>query len=359
MLQAVAFLLVFGLLVFIHELGHFVTAKLAGVKVEEFGFGFPPRLFAFRRGETEYSLNAIPIGGFVRMLGEDDPQEPRSFASAPKLWRVAILLAGAGMNLLMGVVLFAGCYISGWPTPTGFEVEVRSVAPGSPAEQAGVKPADVVLQMDGQAISDTNMLRDETLKRLGRETSLVIRRGTSEQTLAVVPNATWQPDRGALGVTISNVPQKLEPVSYPLDQALWLGAQRVGDTVRFTVGLPAMLMRGLIPAEAARPVGPVGIFQVTGQAAEESVATGWWFPLLYVAAALTVGLGIANVLPIPGLDGGRLLFILIETLRGRRISPEREGAIHMAGIAVLLALSLLIAYYDFSTPLPDIDWGIR
>ncbi|MCL4464460.1 MAG: M50 family metallopeptidase [Chloroflexi bacterium] len=358
-LNIVAFLLIFGVLVFVHELGHFVTAKLAGVKVEEFGFGFPPRLLAVRRGETEYSINAIPIGGFVRMLGEDNPQEPRSFASAPKRWRTTILLAGAGMNVVMAVLLFAGGYMAGWPTASDFEVQVRAVLAGSPAAQAGLQSGDVIVAMNGQSIGDTDQLRAVTQQRLGQETTLLIRRGNQEETLKVTPYTTFTPDRGALGVTISNQPLKVEPVYYPLGPALSEGAQRVGDTIRFTVTLPSLLAHGQVPTEAARPVGPVGIWDVTSQAAHETATTGWWFPLFYVAASLSVGLAIANVLPIPGLDGGRLLFVIIEAVRGRRISPEREGAIHMVGIAVLLTLSVLIAYYDLTAPLPGIDWGFK
>src|SRR5262245_53152888 len=120
-------------MVLIHELGHFTIAKLAGIKVEEFGIGFPPRLVALRLGETEYSLNAIPLGGFVRMLGEEDPQQPRSFARARKRWRVAILLAGSSMNMVAAALFFTVAYTAGWPTATQTQVEILRVVPGSPA----------------------------------------------------------------------------------------------------------------------------------------------------------------------------------------------------------------------------------
>lgn len=359
MAQILWFLAILGLLVFIHELGHFVFAKLARIKVEEFGFGFPPRLFAVRRGETEYSLNLIPLGGFVRMLGEEDPTAPRSFARAPKRWRSLVLLAGPGMNLLLAALLFAGGYMAGWPTTTETKVQVRAVLPGTPAERAGLQPGDFILKIGEQAIADTAVLREQTQRVLGLETVIVVERNGEQRELRITPNPTWSQDRGALGVTIANLPTKTEPVSYPVHQALIQGIQRVGDTVGFTVAVPVMIVRGLIPAEAARPVGPVGIYQVTGQAAEESTATGWWFPLLYTSAALSVGLGVANMLPIPGLDGGRLVFVLVEAIRGRRISPQRESLIHMLGIAFLLTLVLVISYYDLTAPLPEIDWGTR
>ncbi|MHB1132269.1 MAG: M50 family metallopeptidase [Chloroflexota bacterium] len=359
MLEILTFLLIFGVLVFVHELGHFVTAKLAGVKVEEFGFGFPPRLAAVKRGETEYSINAVPLGGFVRMLGEDDPSEQRSFASAPKRWRATILLAGATMNLIAGCLLFGAAYMSGWPTATGFEVQVQAVLSGSPAEQAGLQAGDVILRLNGQPIGNTNDLVAQTQTVLGRETQVVVRRGSNEQTLAITPYPVFEAQRGALGVSIANNPLAIEAVSYPAGEALVRGTQEVGRTLALTASLPSLLAKGLVPAEVARPTGPVGIWQITSQAATETASSGWWFPILWVAGALSVGLGLANVLPIPGLDGGRLLFVVIEALRGRRISPEREGAIHMVGIVLLVTLSLVIAYYDFTRPLPTVDWGVR
>ena len=357
--SVLSFLIILGFLVFFHELGHFVTAKMAGIKVEEFGFGFPPRIVAVRRGETEYSINWIPLGGFVRMLGEEDPGQPRSFASASKRWRTAVLLAGPAMNLVLAALLFAGGYMAGWPTSTQTQVEVVKVVDGTPAATAGLQSGDVIVSLGNQPIPDTNALRDQTQKVLGQNTTIVVKRDGNEQTLPIVPNATWQPDRGALGVTIVNQPTQIEPVRYPIWEATWQGAQRVGDMVGFTFSVPVMIARGLIPADVARPVGPVGILQVTSQAATETVTTGWWFPLLYTAAALSVGLGVANVLPIPGLDGGRWLFVIIEAIRRRRISPQREGFIHMVGVAVLLMLVLVISYYDVTSPLPSIDWGIK
>lgn len=360
LLSIVSFLIVLGLLVFIHELGHFVAAKRAGVRVEEFGFGFPPRLLGVRRGETEYTINLIPLGGFVRMLGEEDPHEPRSFARASKRWRSLILLAGPGMNLVLAVLLFAGGYMAGWPTATATQVVVVNVIEASPAASAGVRAGDVILRLGDRSITDTNTLREQTAALLGQETTMTVYRDGGEIALAITPSVErHEQNAGALGVTIQNRPVRIEPVAYPVGEALWLGAQRVGDMVLFTLAAPAMIVRGLIPAEVARPVGPVGIFDVTSQAALETVATGWWFPILYVVAALSVGLGVANLLPIPGLDGGRLLFIAIEAVRGRRVSPQLEGLIHMVGVAVLLTLVVVISYYDLTVPLPELEWGLR
>ncbi len=355
----ISFIVILGILVFVHELGHFITAKLAGVKVEEFGFGFPPRIAAFRRGETEYSINWVPLGGFVRMLGEEDPEAPRSFAAAPKRWRSVILLAGATMNLVAAIFFFAGGYMSGAPVADQVRVQVMSVVPGSPAETAGVRANDQVISIDGRQIENVMVLQEVTRSALGREVEIVVSRGEEHLALRVTPNLNWQEGKGALGVSIANRAVTFKQVYYPLGAALHKGATTVTDTVRLTLTLPVMVVRGLIPADLARPVGPAGIFQVTSQAATETAETGWWFPILFTAGYLSVGLGIANLLPIPGLDSGRLILVVLEAIRGQRVRPEREGFIHMLGIAFMLSLVVVISFFDVTTPIPQIDWGIR
>jgi len=352
------FIVLLGFMVFVHELGHFLTAKRAGIKVEEFGFGFPPRLVGIRRGETIYSINAIPLGGFVRMEGENgDSTAPDSFGNASKLWRSSVLLAGPLMNIAVSALIFASAYAVGWPTPTETEVQVYRVMPGSPAEQAGLREGDVIASVDGQAISKSAALRDATMQHLGQPLALVIKRGEQQLTVHVIPRTVWPADEGPMGIGLSDRATKMEPVSYPLPQSLWLGAQQTASAVGLTFYVPVLLMKGLIPAEMARPVGPVGIYQITSAAAQETISTGWLFPLLSIAGMLSAGLGVANILPIPGLDGGRLLFIVIEAVRGRRVSPEREGMIHFAGIVFLLSVVAIISYYDILTPV-NMDWSI-
>ncbi|MBI2941673.1 MAG: site-2 protease family protein [Chloroflexi bacterium] len=357
-MTAITFIVLLGLLVFFHELGHFVLAKRAGIRVEEFGFGFPPRLVGIRRGETIYSINAIPLGGFVRMLGEEDPAEPRSFARASRWWRVVILFAGSGMNLLLATLLFAGAYTSGWPTVTRSEVEIARVVSGSPAESGGLRAGDRIVSFAGQPIERAEQLRRVTQANLGREVPVVIQRGDTQLTLTVRPRTTWPADEAPLGVSILDRPVKIEPVSSGPITALVNGAQRTVEIVVLTFYAPVLVLRGVLPAELVRPVGPVGIYAITSAAATETVATGWWFPILNVAASLSAGLGIANLLPIPGLDGGRLLFVALEAIRGRRVSPEREGLVHMMGLAFLLSLVLAITWLDVRYPI-DLDFGLR
>ena len=344
------FIVLLGGLVTVHELGHFLLAKRAGVRVEEFGIGFPPRVFAIRRGETEYSLNAIPLGGFVRMLGEEDPTAPRSFAAAGRWWRVAILAAGATMNFVAAILLFSGAYAAGWPTVTKSEVVITEVIVDAPAARAGLRPGDIVRYFGGQPIANSSQLRDRIRASVDKPTTMVVGRAGADVSVEVTPRATPQADQGQIGVRIDDHPLRVEPIAYGFPAALTLGAERTAQTILLTFEIPVLAVQRLIPAEVARPMGPVGIFQAVSQATTETASTGWWFPVLSLAAAISAGLGIANLLPIPGLDGGRLLFVLIEAIRGRRISPRRESMIHFIGLAVLVSMIVVVTYFDVLSP---------
>jgi regulator of sigma E protease len=345
------FLLLLSALVFVHELGHFMLAKRAGVKVEEFGIGFPPRLLSFRRGETVYSLNAVPLGGFVRMLGEEDPTEPRSFASAPRPWRVAILAAGATMNILAAVFLFAGAFASGWPTVTKSEVIINQVSPDSPAATAGLQPGDVIVAVNGKPIEQSGQLRQAIDSSLGKSIALNLNRSGKDLSIQVSPRSTWPSGQGPIGIGIEDHPLKREPIKYSILRSLYYGAEQTAQTLLLTINIPIMVARGILPLDVARPIGPIGIYQVTSQAVTETVSTGWWYPILFDAATISAGLGLANLLPIPGLDGGRLLFVFVEAIRGRRINPRRETMIHFLGLAFLVSLVLVVTYFDVLFPI--------
>jgi len=348
--NVVIFILLLSLLILVHELGHFILAKRAGVKVEEFAIGFPPRLFSTRRGETNYSINLVPLGGYVKMLGEEDPTFPRSFASARRRWRVAILAAGATMNIIFAIFLFAGAYAAGWPQVTKSEVEISQVSPDSPAAKAGLAAGDVIVAYDGQTIDQAEQLPALSQQSLGKPTTLEIRRKGTMSSITLTPRTIWPSGQGPIGIAIMEHALKIEPVYYSLPSALVNGARQTLQTITITLTLPLLVLRGLIPLDVARPVGPAGIYQITSQAATETVATGWWFPILSVAGTVSAGLGLANLLPIPGLDGGRLLFVVIEAIRGRRVDPQREGQIHLVGLALLVSLVIVITYFDLFFP---------
>jgi regulator of sigma E protease len=349
-ISIIVFALLFSLVASVHELGHFLVAKRAGVKVEEFAFGLPPRLYSFQRGETAYSINLIPVLAYVRLQGEEDPTEPRSFARASKRWRIGILLAGPAMNLMLAVLLFATSFIAGSPTVVSTSVVISQVGSDTPAAAAGMQAGDVVLEANGQTIHDGAQLRDITQKSAGQPMMVRVRRDGIDLNLTVNVRATWPEGQGPMGVILSNQPTTAIK-HYPLPQALLLGAEETASVVILTFTLPVMLVRQQIPIEMARPVSPVGIYQITNQVTTETVQSGWWWPILKWAGMLSAALGITNLLPIPGLDGGRLIFIILEMIRGRRVAAEREAAVHIAGMVVLLALVVVVAYTEIINPI--------
>jgi regulator of sigma E protease len=361
MLTAISIVVVLSLLIFVHELGHFVVAKRAGVKVEEFGFGYPlPNgLFTitlFKRGETTYTLNPIPFGGFTRMAGEEDPNIESSLASKSKLARVSVLSAGSVMNILLGIVFFALCFMLGWPEAVEFDnATIESVVSGSPAEQAGLKVGDIVIWADGEYISNPDELVAYTRKKVNQEMLLVVKREGKITKVRVTPRFDSE-GVSRIGVVIIPMVTKIGLKTYPLGEAALRGLERTASVIAFTFYIPVLLIRGLLSIEMARPIGPVGIAQLASQAVQQSVETGWWFPILNLMALLSIGLAVGNLLPLPGLDGGRIFFVIVEAIRGKRIDPEREGAVHLIGIAFLMTVLIFITYQDITAPVYTVDW---
>lgn len=355
-LQFLAILPILSLMMVLHELGHFITARRAGIVVQEFGFGLPPRIFGIERGGVIYSVNWIPFGAFVRMLGEEDPTEPGSFARKSKLTRAIVLAAGSGMNFLLAVAVFAIAYMSGWPTPIENEVQILRVAPGSPAAEAGFRDGDRVSALAGRPIVKVDDFRAITQENLGRPIAAVVVRDGRELELTVTPRANPPEGQGAMGVQIG--PPVRSQRHGPLESILF-GFDRAIRIIMLTLAAPVQVIRGSVPAELVRPIGLPGMAQVAGGAAQAVIDNGAWFPLLTVTGTFSAGLAVANMLPIPALDGGRLLFILIEAIRGRRVSPERENIFHFVGIVVLITLMVLISLNDIVSPLEPIQWGPR
>jgi regulator of sigma E protease len=336
----VAFVVIFSLVVFVHELGHFTVAKLAGARVEEFGFGYPPRLLRLgKRGDTEYTINAIPIGGFVRVAGDEDPSDSRSMAQRSPWTRAAFLIAGPAMNVLLAAVLFGVSYMMGVLMPVeGPGVGVYNVAPGTPADVAGLRVGDNILAVDGRPVNSPDELKALVDARQGHEVALEVLRGGKvlEEPVVVVPRSTFPDDEGAMGIAI-DLP--LQRVSFPPWQAAWLGLQQAFWMVLRIIGGLVAMVRGQIPADLT---GPIGIAQMTAQVARSGAAQ-----LVEWTAFLSVNLFIINLLPIPALDGGRLVFVGLEILRGgRRVDPRKEGFVHLMGIVLLLAVFLVISYFD-------------
>ncbi len=355
-LQWLAIIPILSLLMLVHELGHFITARRAGVVVQEFGFGLPPRAIGYTYKGVIYSLNWIPFGAFVKMLGEEDPTSEGSFASKSKLTRTIILAAGSAMNFLTAVIVFAIAYMTGWPTPIPDEVQIAEVAVASPAEAAGLRGGDLVLSVDGQRVGSIEDFQRLVRERVGSSVALEIRRGEETVQTSMTPRTDPPPGQGAIGVKIQ---PRTRPVAHPPLNSIWLGLQRATNVILFTLAAPLMVIQGSMPGEMLRPIGLPGMAQVTSQAVEATRQSGYLYPLLVMTGTFSAGLAIANMLPIPALDGGRLFFIFIEAIRGRRISPERESLVHFVGIVVLIALMILIAVNDIQNPFGTVEFGIR
>ena len=343
MTSIITFIIILSILVLVHELGHFLVARKFGIKVEEFGFGYPPRIWGKKIGETIYSINWLPFGGFVRMLGEDSHAQvenekdvKRAFFNQKKRVRVAVLLAGVVMNFLLGVVLFGAIYTKiGIPEKVDYLV-VTGVAEGSPAKKAGLKVDDKILNVAGiqEFIDDVNNHRGEEYElELDGERKLVVVPRTKEET----PEG-----EGSLGVAISNV----DMVMYPYLQRPFRGmltglkeAMAWGRDIFDSLSLMIVrLFKGDVPKDVA---GVVGIYQISKDVSKEGLLA-----ILQFMAILSINLSILNLLPIPALDGGRLLFIAIETLIRKRVKPEVEQVIHLVGIVVLIGLMVLVTVGD-------------
>lgn len=351
-------ILALSFLILVHELGHLLAAKRFGVKVEEFGLGYPPRLLVVARlGGTLYSINAIPFGGFVRLAGEDDPSIPHGFAAQSKRVRTAVLLAGSAMNLLFALLLFSSSFALGTPEVVKYDhVLVMEVAPNSPADRAGVQEGDIIFQVDEQETRTPEELKAYVDGRLGQEVVLHIKREEEVLLLRLTPRPNPPPNEGAMGVRIAQAVAETRIKRYPLPLAFWLGSLETTRVVLTTLLIPVILLRGLMPLEMARPIGPASLVRLAEDAARQVVTTGWWFPILQIMGFFNAALAVTNLFPLPAVDGGRLMFIAIEAIRGKRVDPKKEGLVHFIGMAVLLFLMVLITFYDLISPVRLIKW---
>jgi regulator of sigma E protease len=345
-----------GLLVFVHELGHFVMAKRAGMKVDEFGFGFPPRLFGIKKGETVYSINWIPLGGFVKIVGENgDSQEPGSFAAKPFWPRFAVLMAGVTMNVIFAWVLISAGMMSGWPTGIGegetglpasahvgkAQVSVVEVGTNSPASDAGLKPGDSIYKINGIEITSINQAQEVTKTNAGHASTYEFKRGNLDFEKTITPRANPPADEGPLGVVLSSVAK----VSFPWYEAIWRGF----TMTMFIIWATLSAFGGLIvQAFHHQPVGaalsgPVGIAVLTRDFAQLGLIY-----LIQFTALLSVNLAIINAIPFPALDGGRVLFLIIEKLRRRKLNQKAESLANAIGFSLLILLMIFVTVKDVS-----------
>lgn len=341
----IIFLVILSILILIHELGHFLVARRAGIKVDEFGLGFPPRLFAKKYGETVYSLNALPIGGFVKLYGEDEAVEKdknRSYFERDKLTRAAVIVAGVFMNLILAILAFSIIvWVTGVPEETG-RVRVLATAPSTPAESAGIRASDYILEIDGHYPKTTQEFVRFVDERRGSKVKLVLERNGEKIEVSATPRVDTKPGEGSLGVAISSSHLVQPPLYKRPFVAVFEGAREALFWVKVTfdglTGTLKTLLAGGTPKDLA---GPIGIFQITG-----TVAQGGLLPLISFVGILSVNLALLNIMPVPALDGGRLLFIIVESLFGRRVVPAFERWAHTVGMVLLLLMLLLVTLQD-------------
>lgn len=356
MFTVLVFLVVLSVLVLVHEIGHFVVAKRAGMKVEEFGFGFPPRLWGIRRGQTTYSINLIPFGGFVRIFGEEGEERAAkgSFSYASFWWQLAVIVAGVCMNFLLAVVLlvvsnFGGLRVGLFDDAmraraTDLKVQILQVAPQSPAESGGLRPLDEIIGFRGDdsrltLTPTTEAVQAFAYAHAGASVRMVVRRGIDTQEVPLQLRAAIGPGQGPIGISLALT----GVIRYSWYESIWRGALDawnlfLGTLIGYWGLLSSLFMSGSLGAEVS---GPIGIATLTGQAAR----IGFTY-LLQFMAMISVNLAVLNILPFPALDGGRAVIVLAERVRGKALRASTERAINSFGFLLLLALMIAVTIKD-------------
>ncbi|MBI2062938.1 MAG: site-2 protease family protein [Candidatus Yanofskybacteria bacterium] len=355
MITAIIFIIVLSVLVFVHEFGHFIMAKRAGMKVEEFGFGFPPRAFGIKRGETIYSVNWIPFGGFVKILGEDgqESENPRSFASAKAGVRSGIIVAGVVMNVLLAIVLLVVGNAMGLRVglvdeasvkqARDIKVQIIQIAAGSPAEQAGLKPLDEIVgfKLDGGTLEVFKVqdVQNFINQNLGKNVIVLVRSANELSEKKMTPRINPPEGEGSLGISLAST----GIIKYPWYESIGRGTMDAVNIFHYTVAGYATIIKNIFATGKAgvELSGPVGIAVITGKAAR----LGFTY-LMQFTALISINLAVLNIIPFPALDGGRLLFVGIERLRGRPVSRKIENAVNTVGFALLILLMIYITTKD-------------
>ncbi len=368
----IIFIIILGILIFVHELGHFVVARRNGIRAEEFGFGFPPRIIGFYREKGEkkwnlvwgnkeietkqtiYSLNWLPLGGFVKIMGEDGGKksDKKSFASKGAWVRIKVLAAGVLMNFVLAWILISCVLMIGAPETVGSDkagtgkskIQIAEVVSGTPAEEIGIKVGDEISKTQVSNGKNVQLKSLEDIQRYinskkGQELDFRILRGGEELVLRVVPRVNYPADQGALGIAMVET----EIISYPWYEAIGKGFVSVFELIwAMLSAFWGLLEKLFLGQEVGSDIsGPIGIAVLT----KEVAALGLVY-ILQFAALLSINLGIINALPIPALDGGRILFILIEKIKGSPVSQRVEQIFHTVGFVLLIALMVLVTFRD-------------
>jgi regulator of sigma E protease len=332
-------IIVLSVLIIVHELGHFTMAKATHCYVEEFGIGFPPRIWGKKWGETIYSINWIPFGGFNKLPGEVDPTVPRALAARSHAVRLLVISGGIIFNLILPFLLMSVAYMVPHNIVDG-QVVVQEVAKDSPAERAGIEVGDTILSVNGKAVRSVGDLSRYIQLHLGTEISIALRHADATTgTVMLVPR--WRPPAGEGAVGVAS--QTIDPVIVRESLAPWRAVpQGITSCFETLVLYKNGIIGMIIGAVPFIPSGPVGIVQVTGEVARSGVS-----PVLELTAFISIAIAITQIIPFPALDGGRIIFIVLEWIRrGKRVSPRVEGIVHSIGFLILIGLMILITYQD-------------
>jgi len=346
LLKTLAIIFAFGSMVMIHELGHYMVAKWIGVKVIEFSFGFGPKLVGYQGKETLYALRVIPLGGFVKLHGMDAEvdangkaviapiNDARSFMNKPVWQRMAVIVAGPIMNFVLAIILFVSVFAYLGIPAAGNTNMIGSLVPGKPAATAGIQPGDKILAVNNESTLDWTRLTEVIWGKPDQVLSLTIEKDKGkQQTVSVKTEKDAQNGHGVIGIA----PEIIYTHASIL-QSTRYGLERTVDFTKTIVVLLAQMVTGKIPADVG---GPVMIVQAIGDAAQQGLGD-----VLGLTGILSIQLGLLNLFPIPALDGSRLVFLLLEGVRGKPLNPEKENMIHLVGFVLLMALMIAVTYKD-------------
>ncbi len=349
------------MLVVSHEFGHYIAAKKSGIKVTEFGFGYPPRICKlFTKGETEFTLNWLPFGGFVKIFGEDaddentnGPERDRSFVHKPARIKAMVLVAGVFFNFILAWLLISIGFMSGLPTSTGAEpagytlnntaLVITSVLPKSPADIAKLKAGDKIISLaEGKDLlnnPNTDTLKSFITSHSEKEINILYTRAGVSESATVTPKANLLSGTPGIGIGMDMI----GTLKLPVHIAVWEGLKLTWDLTKHTAGSLWKLVHDAVVghADLSGIAGPVGIVGIVGDA--------YHFGFIYLlsfTALISINLAIINLLPFPALDGGRLLFLIIEKIKGSRINPKIANAINTIGFAILIIFMLIVTYHD-------------
>lgn len=354
------FFLVLFVLILVHEWGHFIVAKKTGMRVDEFGIGFPPRLFGVRRGETEYTFNALPIGGFVRIYGENydteieaetDADQARSFSARPRWAQALVLIAGVAMNVLFAWFLFSLTFVIGVPTAVEESVAtdaarlvISEVVPESPAAVLPIGAHITEIQAETDLVKSPTPSEFSALVRAAGAVPITVtyNYGETTQSVTITPETGLiesAPEQYAVGAALALVEEERRG---PLAALVAGGEATINGLQAIVVGLYTLISQSFVgQADFSQVAGPVGIVSMVGDAASFGVTA-----LLTFTAIISLNLAVINLLPVPALDGGRLVFVGIEALTGREIPPEWAGRVNLIGFALLMLLMIAVTYND-------------